>query len=269
MIAKLEVRRDEGPGCAAHGRILGRHFAAGGLLAGFLLAPLSVSAAGWSFEPEIGVAFPYSNDVRIPGQGGTDFSLTDELTPEKEFVWRVRLGTRFGDKHLLSVLAAPLRLQSNGYTSRPVLFEGVTYQPSEFVTATWRFDSYRLTYRYQFHESTWLRVGFGVTAKIRDAAIRIQSSSSVTEKKNTGFVPLLHFRVEAALAWSTSLLVEGDALAAPQGRAEDVLAALEWHVAPQLGLRVGYRLLEGGADNDEVYNFALVQYAVAGLRVDF
>jgi hypothetical protein len=31
----------------------------------------------------------------------------------------------------------------------------------------------------------------------------------------------------------------------------------------------GYRLLEGGADNDEVYTFAFFHYAVAGVRVSF
>jgi hypothetical protein len=30
-------------------------------------------------------------------------------------------------------------------------------------------------------------------------------------------------------------------------------------------LKAGYRLLEGGADNDEVYNFTLVNYATIGL----
>jgi len=269
MTEKRGVARDARHHRAARVRIhvQGRKIAA--VLAGLLLAPASATAVDWSFEPEVGIAFPYSNDVRIPGTGGTDFSLTDELNTEKEFVWRVRLGARLGDRHLFSVLAAPLRLESSGYTRRPVVFQDVTYAPSEFLTSTYRFDSYRLTYRYRVHESTWLRLGFGVTAKIRDAAIRIQSGSSVSEKKNTGFAPLLNFRFEVALARRTSLLLDGDALAAPYGRLEDVLAALELHVAPQFGVRVGYRLLEGGADTDEVYNFALVQYAVAGLRVGF
>ena len=50
----------------------------------------------------------------------------------------------------------------------------------------------------------------------------------------------------------------GDALAAPQGRAEDVLLAPYVDLSERVRFRIGYRLLEGGADNDEVYNFALV-----------
>ena len=34
-------------------------------------------------------------------------------------------------------------------------------------------------------------------------------------------------------------------------------------------LLVGYRFLEGGADNDEVYVFALVHYVAAGVVVRF
>ncbi len=34
-------------------------------------------------------------------------------------------------------------------------------------------------------------------------------------------------------------------------------------------LDLGYRLVEGGADNDEVYTFAFFHYAVAGVRVRF
>jgi hypothetical protein len=36
-----------------------------------------------------------------------------------------------------------------------------------------------------------------------------------------------------------------------------------------VALRVGYRILEGGADNDEVYTFSLFHYIVAGLVVSF
>lgn len=36
-----------------------------------------------------------------------------------------------------------------------------------------------------------------------------------------------------------------------------------------IDLDVGYRLLEGGADNDEVYTLAFFHYAVAGLRIRF
>ena len=62
---------------------------------------------------------------------------------------------------------------------------------------------------------------------------------------------------------------EGDALAAPQGRAEDVLLAGTCKFSDQFLLRLGYRILEGGAGNNEVYNFTLFHYASLGVSYTF
>ncbi len=42
-----------------------------------------------------------------------------------------------------------------------------------------------------------------------------------------------------------------------------------WMFRPGLELRVGYRMLEGGADNDEVHSFAWLHYVTAGVRMSF
>jgi len=92
----------------------------------------------------------------------------------------------------------------------------------------------------------------------------------VRRKTNIGFVPLLN----AHLEWRPrngpfGLVVDVDALAAPQGRAEDVLIAAMWTPRPGMDLRLGYRTVEGGADNDEVYSFAWLHSVVAGLALTF
>jgi len=66
-----------------------------------------------------------------------------------------------------------------------------------------------------------------------------------------------------------TFLLEGDALAAPQGRAEDIFAGIVVQAGRQWSIKAGYRFLEGGADNDEVYTFALVHYLAAGVVVRF
>ena len=58
-----------------------------------------------------------------------------------------------------------------------------------------------------------------------------------------------------------------DARTAPQGRAEDVLLALTWALSEDTESRAGYRTLEGGADNEDVYSFAWLHYAVAALAL--
>ncbi len=55
------------------------------------------------------------------------------------------------------------------------------------------------------------------------------------------------------------------AQAAKQGRAEDVLIAATFKFSDHFVIKAGYRILEGGADSDEVYNFALFHYGSLGL----
>jgi hypothetical protein len=86
---------------------------------------------------------------------------------------------------------------------------------------------------------------------------------------NVGAVPLVNFKFERRLGARATFLLEGDALAAPQGRAEDIFAGILVHAGKQWSIKAGYRFLEGGADNDEVYAFALVHYVAAGVVVRF
>jgi hypothetical protein len=133
----------------------------------------------------------------------------------------------------------------------------------------YRFDSYRLTYRYSLVHRRGIQVAIGFTGKIRRAETALYGAEAQT-KTNTGFVPLGSLQVKWLPQGSRfGLIVDVDALAAPQGRAEDVLLAATYQVNDDVGLRLGYRTLEGGADNDEVYTFAWLHYAVAGVDLKF
>jgi hypothetical protein len=111
--------------------------------------------------------------------------------------------------------------------------------------------------------------GLGLTAKIRDAKIALSSPELQSEKTNVGFVPIINFRLLWKMDEKFGLLLDGDALAAPQGRAEDVLIAATYKLSDNFGIRAGYRILEGGSDNDEVYGFALFHYASVGVSYTF
>lgn len=111
--------------------------------------------------------------------------------------------------------------------------------------------------------------GLGVTAKIRDVKIALSSPTLDSEKTNVGFVPIINFRVLWKADDKLAFLLDGDALAARQGRAEDVMIAVIYELSDRFGIRAGYRILEGGAKNAEVYNFALFHYASTGLSYTF
>jgi hypothetical protein len=150
-----------------------------------------------------------------------------------------------------------------------ILFEGAVFPANTELTGSYKFNSYRLTYRYDIVLKPRFEFGLGFTAKIRDAEIALSSSELTSVKTNVGFVPIINFRLLWMFDEKLGLLLDGDALAAPQGRAEDVLIAVRYKLSDNFGIRAGYRILEGGADNDEVYNFALFHYASFGVTIGF
>ncbi|MBN1108496.1 MAG: hypothetical protein JXR66_02720 [Bacteroidales bacterium] len=218
---------------------------------------------------ESGLVATGYNDVRIPGNNGTFFSLKDDLSADPAFFLRARISYTIKTRHTLSLLYAPLKVTSAGSVPEDILFEGEEFTGDTELKGVYKFNSYRLTYRYLLVSKPKLEFGLGFTAKIRDASISLESADLTSVKTNVGFVPIINFR----LLWKPDdrfgLLLDGDALAAKQGRAEDVLLAATYKVSENIGLRAGYRLLEGGADNDEVYNFALFHYASVGLSLRF
>jgi hypothetical protein len=236
----------------------------------FLTFSFSVSVkAQFAVDLESGFVIPGYNDVRIPGDQGTLFSLTDDLKAETAFFYRVRLNYTIKSRHTLSLLYAPLETHSEGSKAKDIFFEGVEFPANTKLEGTYKFNSYRLTYSYDIVKKPSVEFGLGLTAKIRDARIALSSPGLASEKTNVGFVPIINFRVLWKVDDNFGLLLEGDALAAPQGRAEDVLIAATYKLSDRLGIRAGYRILEGGADNDEVYNFSLFNYASAGITYTF
>jgi hypothetical protein len=218
---------------------------------------------------ETGIVATGYNNVRIPGNLGTRFSLKDDLSPDAAFFYRLRLNYTIKSRHTISLLYAPLKTKSEGSVPNAILFEGVLFPANTKLTGTYKFNSYRLTYRYTIVQKSRFEFGLGFTGKIRDAKIALSSPVLAAEKTNLGFVPIINFRLLWNIDDKFGLLLDGDALAAPQGRAEDVLIAATYKLSDNLIVRVGYRILEGGADNDEVYNFALFHYASVGASYTF
>jgi hypothetical protein len=243
------------------------------LRAAVALVPLAVVAAAppaRAVEPfvdfESGVAWAGYNDVRVPNPGGTRFSLTDDLETSAAPYFRVRAGATLG-RHVLFAFFTPLRLDARGTLPADVSFGGVTFAAGAPVLARYRFDSPRVTWRYRLLRGERLEAEVGLTAKIREAAIVVQGGARA-QTTDTGFVPLVAFRLAWSFSRDLALVLDGDAIAGlGPGRAEDVGAALEVRVRDGVRARIGYRIVEGGADVDQVYNFALVNHLGAGITV--
>ncbi|QEN08150.1 hypothetical protein EXM22_09175 [Oceanispirochaeta crateris] len=221
-------------------------------------------------DVEGGVAFAGYNDVRIPSDIGTAFSLSEETPSSLISVLRIRGGYTFLDRHTVSILIAPLTVQGSGKIGKDVTFQDKTFLEGSDVSSTYRFDSYRMTYRWTFLKRDSLNLGIGLTAKIRSADIALMSDSGYAHRDNLGVVPLINFRAEWFFDDNLGVLLDGDALASPYGRAEDVNLALLYQYSPETVFRVGYRILEGGSDGGgDVYTFALFHYLTAGIQFTF
>lgn len=225
--------------------------------------------AQFILDVEGGKVYPGYNDVRIPGNTGTKLSLKDEVKTGSEWYYRVRAGWLIEGRHFVSVMAAPLSIRGSGSVDRDVNFDGTIFPAGTPLEAAFQFNTYRAGYRYDFFKTDRWSIGAGVTVLVRDAYIELEGGGTSAKKSNLGAAPLIHFRISTMLAPWAGIIVEGDGLASPQGRAFDILTGMVFPVSTAVTLKAGYRFLEGGSDNDEVYTFSLFHFASLGAEVRF
>jgi len=236
----------------------------------FLSVVAAPCHADFSFDAESGAVWTDRTDVRIPNVGGSRFSMTDDLGAEDPSAFfRGRATWHISPKHDVAVLVAPLEMDYAGNFDRPIAFNGAAFAAGAQTTGRFRFDSYRLTYRYNFVRTENVTFGMGLTAKVRDAEVSLTQNGRTTTDSDTGFVPLINYQFAWRFARDFSLYSEGDALGAPQGYAADIAGALQWHLTDNFALRLGYRLLDGGADTDSVYTFNRFHYSTVGANLRF
>ena len=209
------------------------------------------------------------NDVRIPPDTGTEFSVTDLIGNEASPATRVELTFDINERHGFRLTYAPLQVNGSGVPATEIVFDDGTFEPGVPTDANYKFSSYRATYRYSFFRGDRWTWRVGATAFVRDARIRLEQPDVSAEYTDLGFVPLAHLDAEVRLSSQWRLVFDADGSAAPQGRAFDVSAKAVWSPTPRLEIGGGYRTIEGGADVDEVYNFAWLQFAVASVAIRF
>lgn len=237
------------------------------LLTAVTLLTTTQSKAQWTIDAESGLAFLGYNDVRIPNETGTLFSFKNDFDVQGTVIpIRLRVGYTWNERNHLFGLIAPLFVNYTGTPDQAIDFQSSTFAAGEILQGFYQFNSYRITYRRDFIVNGPWTVGAGFTAKIRDASVRLDNEMGTADRKDDiGFVPLLHLYTEYKLENRTRFYLEGDGLAGGPGRAFDVFLGTRIPLTAKTDIKAGYRILEGGANVDEVYNFTLVQFAVFGL----
>ena len=211
----------------------------------------------FQLELEAGPVWQSRNEVQIPNdETGTRFSLEELAGNGPWATGRLYFTWNLAPRHGLRLLLAPLSITETGVLDEPVDFAGETYEPGLPTEATYQFNSWRLSYRYMVRNGERWRWWVGFTAKARDARVELRQGDTTSKDTDVGFVPLLHLAADWRLAERWRLLFDFDGLAGGPGRAVDLGLKLAYDFDESWSMTAGYRTVEGGADTDEVYNFA-------------
>jgi len=240
------------------------------LVVGSLLIPAPRADAGTlDVELEGGAAWFSRNDVRIPGDTGTKFNMLDLTGSGPRPYIRLYATYEFNPRHALRLTLAPFEIDGTGTLDRDVVFEDTVFPAGRETKGTYRFNTYRLTYRWTFHRSDRWQLGIGAAALVRDARIELEQGDREDRKDDLGIVPLLHLYGAYLPDENIAFILDLEGAWSPQGRAVDAAVKARYAFGKGWYAEAGYRTLEGGSDNDEVYTFAWIHYALAAVGYRF
>ncbi len=254
-----------------HSKLAGRQILLLALLMCAAATPVwAQDTSPFVIDLEGGPVWQTRNKVQIPNtNAGTRFSLVDVAGKGPWPAARLYLTWNISNRHSFRILLAPLSYTETGTFTNTVNFEGESYTPGTPVDATYKFNSWRLGYRYRFLNHKRLKLSVGFTAKIRDAKIELAQGSTTSKKTDIGFVPLLYLGSDWQFAKKWYLIFDFEGLAGGPGRAFDIALKPYYAISDHFGLSFGYRTIEGGADVKSVYNFAWLHYAVLSMTFRF
>lgn len=233
-------------------------------------ASLATSAHSADFRISIGSSYQIKNDVQSPNTDmGTRFSLADSVGEGPVAAIRAQVKWQFRERHGIRVLVAPLSYTESIDFDQPVIFEGQTFLPNESLNATYKFNSWRLGYFYSLIQRERFKLDVGGTLKIREAEITLDQGAITSSKENLGFVPLLYLAAHYQLTDQLSIGADLDGLAGGPGYAIDIGLTADFALSNDWALGLDLRVLDGGADIEEVYNFAQFNSASVALSYSF
>lgn len=244
-------------------------FIKGSILIILTILTIHSVSAQFRFSAESGLVFSGYNDVRVPNgdeDPGTLFSLSEDFDQDVPAVFgRFEVRYLLNDKHSFELTAAPLTLSFSGFQGDSIYFDDQLFRGKE-VEGRYEFNTYRASYRYRVLKRERLSIDAGLSILIRDARIALKDGNKEADDTDLGFVPLVSFELNYIATEKLNLMLKGDALIGAQGRAEDIFGGILYSLRDEkLQLKAGYRFIEGGADVDQVYNFALIHFADLGL----
>ncbi|MFT4533416.1 MAG: hypothetical protein ACJA1A_001094 [Saprospiraceae bacterium] len=229
----------------------------------------AMSHAQLRLSIESGLVTTQYNDVQAPNgdqNAGTLFSFNDNFEEDdpKGYL-RAEVTYTINNRHSIEVTAAPLTVAYQNATLPKISFQGVSFEGSG-IDGRYKFNTYRGSYRYRLLRKSNFTFELGASILVRDARIALTQDDITVDNTDLGFVPLVSFELAYQPFQSIGFQLKGDALVGPVGRAEDIFAGVTVDLFSDIiSVKAGYRLIEGGADVDQVYNFAYFHFASIGI----
>lgn len=217
----------------------------------FLLLALSTNLWASSFTLELASVRSQYNYFQKPNNNTDRVDLPDQTLIGGRLYGRVELNERWD----VSFLYAPLDTEYSFKSRSNFNFNGESFNQNEQTRVGYKFNSYRVGFLRKYQTGNFKFV-VGPVLKVRDARLSVSQAGARSSFSNLGPVPLLGLGVDYRASESIHFIFYSDALAGGPGYAYDVNAEIRYKISPSQTLGVGYRTLGGGADNDELKNFA-------------
>jgi hypothetical protein len=219
----------------------------------------------WTLNSEVQSVWMPKNNVAIPGDSNK-FNFRNLTGTGSKTSFRGELLYRPGGKATeWRLMIAPLQLSGTGRLQNTISFQGTNFASGVDTFGSYKFNSYRFTYRRAMSDS-WM---IGATLKIRDAKVLLRQGGTTRSKSDLGVVPLLNIYGKENLGNGFTLITDFDGSWAPQGRAFDLSLQIGYDINEDWQIRIGGRVLEGGADVPAVYNFTQLNYLTIGTSFRF
>lgn len=231
------------------------------------------------FELEGGPFYVLRNDGHY-GKGGTEIDAGDLAQDHNlHSTFRLSLELRPHRRHGVTLLWAPLTVDSSAELRRDVQFRGTSFTAGSAVFSTYRFEGYRGTWLYRLFDRDGLVWDVGVAAQIRNALVAIQTTdgSRRGRRSDIGLVPALATRLTY---WpAPACYLQLDAVGLSTFGVGDTSGAL-YDVALAFGLPLDeeadtsaflrLRVYGGGVEFDDgsLENWATFLFLTAGIRLN-
>lgn len=241
------------------------------LLLTLLASHVFSQSSGWRLRLMPQASFGGRNTVQRPNNDeGTRVALNSEFSRKNNATFSPRIELEYSyNKHHFIATASLLNDKFEGSTNRNIWYDGELFNAGENIDTKYKFNTYRIGYRYRLVDQPQFAFELGATLLFRDAYISMEDNTKEAKFSNFGVAPLLSYYLEWKATGQFSLLTYGDAFAIKVGRAEDIFAGAKYQFTPKLSGIAGYRLLEGGSDSDKVYTMSAFHFISVGIGYDF